>query len=276
MSEFGDITADRPLLLVGGGRMGSALLSGWLFDSLDKGRVAVVEPDRASADRLAETYRGMIVVPSPDRLVARPSVVVLAVKPQVMDSVLPSLAHYGDSLFLSIAAGRTIASFTTVLGNHAAIVRAMPNTPAAIGRGMSVCVANALVSAAQRQICTGLLQAVGDVAWIDKEAQMDAVTALSGSGPAYVFHLIEAMAAAGQALGLDEALAEKLARQTVIGAGALVDESSDAPSVLRQNVTSPGGTTEAALDVLMAEGGLVALMRTAMDAAAKRSKDLSG
>ena len=183
--------------------MGSALLTGWLFDSLDKDRVAVVEPDRASADRLAETYRGMIVVPSPDRLVATPSVVVLAVKPQVMDSVLPSLAHYDGTLFLSIAAGRKIASFTDALGGSAAIVRAMPNTPAAIGRGMSVCVANAHVSAIQRQTCTGLLQAVGEVAWIDNEAQMDAVTALSGSGPAYVFHLIETMAAAGEAMGLD-------------------------------------------------------------------------
>jgi pyrroline-5-carboxylate reductase len=193
-----------------------------------------------------------------------------------MAAVLPTVAAYSDALFLSIAAGKTLATFSEALGADAAIVRAMPNTPAAIGKGITVCVAGGTASEAQRDLCTALLESVGTVAWIDNERLMDAVTALSGSGPAYVFYLIECMAAAGQAVGLPPELADMLARQTVAGAGALVEASeTESTATLRRNVTSPNGTTEAALNVLMGENGLAPLLRHAIEAAARRSKELS-
>jgi pyrroline-5-carboxylate reductase len=190
--------------------------------------------------------------------------------------VLPDVAQYPKALFLSIAAGKTLEYFAQALGADASVVRAMPNTPAAIGKGVSVCVASTNVSESQRTLCTALLEAVGAVAWIDNEKLMDAVTALSGSGPAYVFYLIECMAAAGQAAGLPAELADMLARRTVAGAGALVEASDDeSTATLRRNVTSPNGTTEAALNVLMGENGLAPLLRHAVEAAARRSKELS-
>lgn len=276
MTDFGAIGASRPLVLVGGGRMGSALLAGWLGRGLHGTAVVVVEPDADTARRLKAENAGVTVVPSMKKLGRDPAVIVLAVKPQVMGAVLSDAAAYPKALFISIAAGKTLDYFTQAFGAEAAIVRAMPNTPAAIGKGVSVCIASATVSAAQRALCTTLLDAVGAVAWIDNEKLMDAVTALSGSGPAYVFYLIECMAAAGQAAGLPVELAEMLARQTVAGAGALVEASEDeSAATLRRNVTSPNGTTEAALNVLMGENGLAPLLRHAVEAAARRSKELS-
>jgi len=276
VTDFGAIGVSRPLVLVGGGRMGSALLAGWLGRGLHGTAVVVVEPDADAAREIKSGNADVTVVPSMDKVRREPAVVVLAVKPQVMSAVLPDVAQYPRALFLSIAAGKTLDYFAQALGADAAVVRAMPNTPAAIGKGVSVCVASTNVSEAQRTLCTALLDAVGAVAWIDNEKLMDAVTALSGSGPAYVFYLIECMAAAGQAAGLPAELADMLARRTVAGAGALVEASDDeSTATLRRNVTSPNGTTEAALNVLMGENGLAPLLRHAVEAAARRSKELS-
>jgi pyrroline-5-carboxylate reductase len=200
----------------------------------------------------------------------------MAVKPQAMDAVLPPLAKLAGphTLVLSIAAGCRIATFEQHLPKATAVVRAMPNTPAAIGRGISVCVANAHVTPRQKALCDRLLAAVGEVGWIDDESLMDAVTAVSGSGPAYVFLLVEALAEAGVAAGLDASLAMRLARATVSGTGELLHQSRLEPAKLRENVTSPGGTTAAALSVLMAPGGLGALMKRAVAAAVKRGKEL--
>ncbi len=276
MTDFGAVAASAPLVLVGGGRMGSAMLAGWLAEGMTADAVVVVEPDEESAERLRHYHPGVRVVADLSGLEIEPSVVVLAVKPQIMNQVLPAAAAYPRALYLSIAAGKTIGYFAEAFGSSAAIVRAMPNTPAAIGRGMTVCVANTHVTPAQRLLCTGLLEAVGTVAWIDNEKLMDAVTALSGSGPAYVFYLIECMAAAGQAAGLPAELADMLARQTVSGSGALVEASeTESVGTLRRNVTSPNGTTEAAMNILMGENGLAPLIRHAVEAASRRSKELS-
>jgi pyrroline-5-carboxylate reductase len=180
-----------------------------------------------------------------------------------------------ETVFLSIAAGKTLAFFSRQLGAEAAIVRAMPNTPAAIGRGITVACPNPYASAVQIALCDRLLAAAGEVAWVDDEALIDAVTAVSGSGPAYVFLLIECLAKAGIAAGLPADLAVRLARATVAGSGELARLSSEPAEVLRQNVTSPGGTTRAALDVLMAADGLETLMRKAVAAAAARSRELA-
>ncbi|MEN3953038.1 pyrroline-5-carboxylate reductase [Iodidimonas sp. SYSU 1G8] len=276
MTDFGAVAASAPLVLVGGGRMGSAMLAGWLAEGMAADAVVVVEPDEESAARLRHYHPGVRLIADLASLDADPSVVVLAVKPQIMNQVLAAAASYPGALFLSIAAGKTIGYFAEAFGPSAAIVRAMPNTPAAIGRGMTVCVANTHVTPAQRLLCTGLLEAVGTVAWIDNEKLMDAVTAVSGSGPAYVFYLIECMAAAGQAAGLPAELADMLARQTVSGAGALVEASeTESVGTLRRNVTSPNGTTEAAMNILMGENGLAPLIRHAVEAASRRSKELS-
>jgi pyrroline-5-carboxylate reductase len=256
--------------------MGSAMLAGWLDKGLAASAIIVVEPDDDAASRIRDNHPEITIVSDAADMGRVPSVVVLAVKPQTMGAVLPTVAAYSDALFLSIAAGKTLATFSEALGAEAAIVRAMPNTPAAIGKGITVCVAGATATEAQRNLCTTLLEAVGTVAWIDNERLMDAVTALSGSGPAYVFYLIECMAAAGQAVGLPPELADMLARQTVAGAGALVEASeTESTATLRRNVTSPNGTTEAALNVLMGENGLAPLLRHAIEAAARRSKELS-
>jgi pyrroline-5-carboxylate reductase len=206
-----------------------------------------------------------------------PAVLVIAVKPQAMDAVFPPLARLAgpDTLVVSIAAGRGIAGFERHLAADIAVVRAMPNTPAAVGRGITVCVGNAHLRPGQRDLCDALLGAVGQVAWVDDESAMDAVTAVSGSGPAYVFLLTECLAEAGVAAGLTEVLARQLARATVSGSGELLRLSEDDPAVLRRNVTSPGGTTAAALAVLMAPGGLKELLEKAVAAAARRSRELA-
>lgn len=263
------------LLLVGCGKMGGAMLDGWLKAGT-VARAVVVEPGGLPN---GPDHPGVSAVASAQDLPADfvPDVVVLAVKPQVMDGVLPAYARLAgpQTVFLSIAAGKTIDFFHRHLGGAAAIVRAMPNTPAAIGRGITVAVPNDAVSAAQRDLCEALLAAVGEVAWADDESQIDAVTAVSGSGPAYVFLLAEALASAGEAAGLPAALAQRLARATVSGAGELLHQSPQAPGQLREAVTSPGGTTRAALDVLMAPDGLNDLLTRAVAAAAKRSRELA-
>ncbi len=248
------------------------MLAGWLRQGVDPADVIVVEPSGKSG---IEGVRG---VASPEAVPAafQPDMVVLAVKPQMMDAALPPYARYKNAVFLSIAAGKTLGYFAGTLGESAAVVRAMPNTPAAVGRGMTVAVANGHVPAAGRALASALLAAVGEVAWIEDEAQMDAVTAVSGSGPAYVFLLAEALAQAGEAAGLPADLAARLARATVAGSGELLHRAADEAAVLRQNVTSPGGTTFAALQVLMAEDGLTPLLTRAVAAAADRSRQLAG
>ncbi len=267
-----------PILLVGCGKMGGALLGGWIGAGLSPSAVAVVEPvdDMARAARDAHGVTVAADVAALDPAFA-PRIVVLAVKPQVMDAVVPPYRRFAgpDAVFLSIAAGKSIADLAGHLGADAAIVRAMPNTPAAVGRGISVLCPNPAVEAAQLEACRALLAAVGEALTIDDEALMDAVTAVSGSGPAYVFLLIECLARAGVDAGLPAALAARLALITVAGAGALAAQSDEPPATLRHNVTSPGGTTEAALEVLMADDGLAPLITRAVGAATRRSRELA-
>lgn len=263
-----------PLLLVGAGKMGGALLEGWLRHGLDPGQVFVRDPkpSRAVAARIAKRRIGAApILPDP------PSVVVLAVKPQLVDEVLAGIGPLTGkrTVLLSIVAGRMLANLARHLPKGAAIVRAMPNTPVSIRQGISVAVANDAVTYAQKRACDALLGAVGEVIWIADESLMDAVTAVSGSGPAYVFLLAECLADAGVKAGLDPALAAQLARETVAGAGALMRQSGLPAAELRKNVTSPKGTTAAALEVLMGKGGFKDLLARAVKAAAKRSKALS-
>ena len=273
------MTASQNILLVGGGKMGGAMLRGWLARGLAVDKVRVIEPFEAVAEELRSEF-SVSVFAGPDALDScfTPDVVVFAVKPQGMDEIIPPYAGIatGGPVVLSIAAGRNIAFFEGVLGKGTPIVRTMPNTPAAVGCGITTACANGHVSEEQKAACQSLLEAVGDVVWIDDEGQIDAVTAVSGSGPAYVFHLIECMAAAGEAQGLPPEIAEKLARATVAGSGELARQSADAAGILRENVTSPGGTTAAALEVLMADDGLGPLMAEAIAAATRRSRELAG
>ncbi|MBA2126941.1 pyrroline-5-carboxylate reductase [Hyphomicrobium methylovorum] len=268
---------DGPVVLAGAGKMGGALLSGWLAGGLKPSDILIQEPNISGEAAALAAAHGLTVVselPSLDRV---PAAIVVAVKPQVLDAVFPPLARLAgvDTVIMSIAAGKSIASFERHLPSGAAVVRAMPNTPAAIGRGISGAVANANTSASQRAVCQSLLAAVGDVVWLDQEALIDAVTAVSGSGPAYVFALVEAMTSAGVDAGLDQETAQRLARATVSGAGELLARSKDDAATLRQNVTSPGGTTAAGLAVLMREGsGLKELVSETVLAAQKRGREL--
>lgn len=274
------VAAAGPLLLVGGGRMGEALLRGWLAKGLPAAAAHVVEPDPARCAALASAL-GVRASAGADGLPdgLAPRVLVLAVKPQVMDEVLPAYdALVGPgTLVLSIAAGRPIASFERAFAPGTAVVRAMPNTPAAVGRGVSVLCANPVAAdPARRALAETLMAAVGEVLWVEDEDLLHAVTAVSGGGPAYVFLLIETLAAAAERAGLPSPLAERLARATVAGAGELARQSPEPADELRRNVTSPRGTTEAALRVLMAEGeGLGPLMERAIAAAASRSRELA-
>jgi pyrroline-5-carboxylate reductase len=267
---------EGPLLLVGCGKMGGAMLAGWLERGLDQAETHVIEPNKAALGALANEglHHHVDFSSLPAKL--NPRVVVLAVKPQMMASSLPGCRRFvgPGTLFLSIAAGKTIAYFERELG-RGPLVRAMPNTPAAIARGITVAVANPAVSADQKAQADQLLKAVGEVAWVDQEALIDPVTALSGGGPAYVFLLMEYLAEAGAAAGLPLDLARRLARVTVSGAGELARQSSESVEQLRQNVTSPGGTTLEALKVLMAEDGLKPLLIKAIAAATRRSRELA-
>ena len=261
------------LLLVGAGNMGSAMLDGWLGLGLSPERVTVLEP-HPGPTVAALAGRGMRL--NPETAHEPATVAVLAVKPQNAAEVLPMLRSMvgAQTLVVSIMAGKTIKFLEDGLAPGAPIVRSMPNTPAAIGRGITVATPNARVTDAQRAIAHALLAAIGSVEWVDDESLLDGVTAVSGSGPAYVFLLAESLARAGVAAGLPAALAARLARETVAGAGELLQRSRLDPSTLRQNVTSPGGTTAAALAVLMGEGGLDRLMEQAVAAAADRSREL--
>jgi pyrroline-5-carboxylate reductase len=266
--------ASVPVLLVGCGKMGGALLKGWIAQG--HAGITVVEPG-AAARKWAEsefevaTYADAAEIPED----YKPAAVVLAVKPQAMDKIAPGHRGYADAVYLSIAAGTTIATLRGHLGD-VAVVRAMPNLPASIGLGMTVACAGPKVSAAARALCQNLLAAVGAVAWVSDESVMDAVTAVSGSGPAYVFLLAECLADAGVSAGLDAKLAGQLARATVIGSGELLKRSGESPAKLREQVTSPGGTTEAALSVLTGGEALRGLVTRAVAAALKRSRELSG
>lgn len=262
--------AREGLVLLGCGKMGSALLAGWLAAGLPPGSIWVLEPN--PSDWLIATG-----VHLNKGVPAAPAVALLAVKPQMMGAALPALVALGNgrTLMVSIAAGTSIASFEQTFGPRTPIVRSMPNTPAMVGRGITGICGNAHAGAAGLRLAAALMAAVGEVVELEGEHQMDAVTAVSGSGPAYVFHLIEAMAAGGVAQGLSPDVAMKLARATVCGAGELAFRASETAAELRVNVTSPGGTTAAALAVLMdADTGLPPLMARAIQAAADRGREL--
>ena len=267
------------LVLVGCGHMGGPLLEGWLERGVETRHVTVVEPDADIGNALKQD-RGITVHKDPKSIDADldPDAIVLAVKPQIMDSVAPAYRHFAGphTVFLSIAAGRTLAYFEGHLGEEAVVVRSMPNTPATVRRGVTVACPNARVTPEQQRLCHDLLESVGEAAWVEDESLLDAVTALSGNGPAYVFLLVESLAGAGIAAGLPEDLAWHLARDTVSGAGELLRRSPLPPGELRENVTTPGGTNAAAMEVLMADDGLSALMTRAVATATRRSRELGG
>ncbi|MDQ2093692.1 pyrroline-5-carboxylate reductase [Rhodalgimonas zhirmunskyi] len=266
-----EFISEKGLVLLGCGKMGSAMLQGWLDRGLAPQSVHVVDPQ--PSDWLKSTGVNLNG-PLPES----PAIALIAVKPQMMRDALPALQKMGngDTVFLSVAAGTPIAHYETVLGAETPVIRAMPNTPAAISRGITAMIGNAHASASALDMAESLLSAVGEVVRLESEEQMDAVTGLSGSGPAYVFHLIECMAEAGEKQGLSPDLALQLARATVAGAGALAMQSNENPEQLRINVTSPNGTTQAGLDVLMDEAtGLPPLIAKTVAAATNRSKELA-
>ncbi|MEP2028378.1 MAG: pyrroline-5-carboxylate reductase [Paracoccaceae bacterium] len=263
--------AERGLVLLGCGKMGSAMLAGWLAEGLPAKSVTVRDPYPSDWLRAQGVH---INTDFP----AAPAIVLIAVKPQMMTEALPVLTPMGDgeTLFISVAAGTPISFFEQILGEKTPIIRAMPNTPAAIGKGITALVGNRCAADEQMDMAEHLLQAIGQTVRLQNEGQIDAVTGVSGSGPAYVFHLIETLAAGGVAQGLPQDLAMQLAKATVAGAGELAETAQETPSELRKNVTSPNGTTHAALKVLMDEDcGFPALLARAVKAATDRSKELS-
>lgn len=269
-------SATNPVVLIGAGNMGGAMLSGWLKSGVPGSAVVVVDPGPSPAmmSTIADAGAAHVTAAPAD---LKAGVLFLAVKPQVMEAVLPTVKSVvgPQTVVVSVAAGKTLAFLEKHLG-EAAMVRAMPNTPAIIGRGVTGAFANARVSAEQRDGVNALLRVSGPVEWVPSESDIDSVTAVSGSGPAYVFYLVECMAEAGRKLGLQADLAMRLARETVAGAGELLHQSPDDAARLRQNVTSPGGTTAAALSVLMAEDGMQPLFDQALAAARKRAEELAG
>ncbi len=271
------MTQDWPerLVLIGAGKMGGAMAAGWLGGGLQPSSLTIIEPN--PSDAIAGlAARGVVVNPSQT---PPPDLLALAIKPQSLDDAAPRIAALvrEQTLVVSILAGKTIANLKARLPRARAVVRAMPNTPAAIGRGVTAAFASAEVAPEQRRWTERLLLAVGAFHWVDDEAAIDAVTAISGGGPAYVFALTEALAAAGEALGLPAELAMSLARGTVEGAGELMRREPDTPpSVLRRNVTSPAGTTAAALAVLQGKDGLDSLMARAAAAARARAEEMAG
>ncbi len=259
------------LVLLGCGKMGSAMLAGWLREGLAPKSVWVQDP-YPSEWVMAQGVRVNDVLPN------APAVVLVAVKPQMMAEALPVLQGFGNgqTVFLSVAAGTAIGTYEQMLGDKTPVIRAMPNTPAAIGQGITAIIGNGSATGADLDMAEGLLTAIGQVVRLDDEGQMDAVTGVSGSGPAYVFHLVETLAAAGVAQGLPDTLAMQLAKATVAGAGALALTAQETPSQLRVNVTSPNGTTQAGLEVLMnTTDGLQPLIRATVAAATDRSKALA-
>lgn len=268
--DMNDVAA-RGLVLLGCGKMGSAMLRGWLAAGLPPASVYVIDPHPTDWLRATGVHIG---APLPDS----PAIAVIAVKPQMMATALPDVRALGNgqTLVISIAAGTSIATFAKILGDQTPIVRAMPNTPAAIGRGITALIGNDRTTPDQMNLADALLRAIGQTVRLDAEEQMDAVTAVSGSGPAYVFHLVETLAAAGVAQGLPAEMAMALAKATVGGAGQLAEDAEEAPDQLRVNVTSPNGTTQAALEVLMdTQTGFPPLLNRAVTAAADRSRELA-
>jgi pyrroline-5-carboxylate reductase len=273
MSVLADLPG--PVVLVGAGNMGGALMRGWLSAGMAPADIVVLDPSPAAViSELAEQHSIRCETAPPADLTA--GVLFLALKPQVMDTVLPGLKSLvgTETVAVSVAAGKTLASLENSLGPVAA-VRAMPNTPAMVGRGITGAFASGAVSDRQRALVNVLLAVSGPVEWLNAESDMDAVTAVSGSGPAYAFYLTECLAEAGRKAGLAPDLAMRLARATVSGAGELMHQSTDDASTLRRNVTSPNGTTAAALAVLMAEDGLQPLMDATVAAAKKRAEELA-
>lgn len=263
--------AKRGLVLLGCGKMGSAMLAGWLRNGLPPQSVWVIDPNPSDWLKQQGVHIG-------DDLPDNPAIALIAVKPQMMKDALPDVKALGNgnTLVISVAAGTPIATFEVMLGAQTPIIRAMPNTPAAIGRGITALIGNTRTNDDDLDLAEALLWSIGQTVRLDDESQMDAVTAVSGSGPAYVFHLIETLAAAGVAEGLPEEMAMTLAKATVGGAGDLAENADEDPGQLRINVTSPNGTTQAALEVLMdAENGFPALLGRAVAAAANRSRELS-
>lgn len=271
------IKLDGDLVLAGAGNMGGAMLAGWLERGLDPARIIVQDPAPPAPIRDLLAKHGITSTTKVDSTDRPPAVLLIAVKPQIMDDVFPALAKLAgpDTVILSIAAGKTIASFEQSLAKGIGVVRSIPNTPASVGRGITVAAANAHVTPRQKELCDTLLRAIGEVAWVDDEGLIDPVTAVSGSGPAYVFYLTECLAEAGVKAGLAPELAHKLARWTVAGSGELLFRSDLPAEQLRKNVTSPNGTTFAALQVLMAESGMQPLMTQAIAAATRRSRELA-
>ncbi|WP_147127332.1 pyrroline-5-carboxylate reductase [Shimia ponticola] len=268
--DFSEIEG-RGLVLLGCGKMGSAMLAGWLASGLSPSSVWINDPNPSEwVQSTGATLNG--------DMPAAPAIVLIAVKPQMMADALPSLASMGggETLFVSVAAGTSLATYAEILGASTPVVRAMPNTPAAVGQGITALIGNDRTTSTHLDMAEGLLSAVGQTVRLSAEAQMDAVTGVSGSGPAYVFHMIECLAAAGEAQGLPPELSMELAKATVAGAGALAMQSEDDPTQLRVNVTSPNGTTQAGLEVLMdGTDGLGPLLGRTVAAATNRSKELS-
>jgi pyrroline-5-carboxylate reductase len=271
------IVLPGPLLLVGCGKMGGALLRGWLTRGIAGKDVFVVDP--APRDLEDVRVRGVTIATAIDQLppTLQPGIVLLAIKPQFMDEALPAYRRFAKpgTVFLSIAAGKTVAYLKGKLGTDAMVVRSMPNTPAAVGRGMTVILKDSSIPAVTLDLCGQLLSAVGKIGWIEEEDQINAVTAVSGGGPAYVFLLIECLAEAGRAAGLPGDLAMQLARETVVGAGELAHQSTESATRLREAVMSPKGTTIEALAVLMAPNGLQPLVTKAIAAATRRSREIA-
>ncbi len=261
------------LLLVGCGNMGGALLAGWLDTGVSPGDVVGVDPAPAPA----AAALGPDIVGSAEDIPAafKPDMIIIAVKPQGIEDVVPAFSNFAAAT-LSIVAGTTIGKLSGLIGGSPAVIRAMPNTPAAIGRGISVLCANERTSAMARGTAGNLMSAVGEVAWVEDESLLDPVTAVSGSGPAYIFLLAECLAEAGVAAGLPDDLAQLLARATVAGAGEMLHRTDTPAAALRENVTSPGGTTEAALGALMADDGMQPLLTEAIRRATERSRELAG
>jgi pyrroline-5-carboxylate reductase len=267
-----DEISRRGLVMLGCGKMGSAMLAGWLKGGLAPSAVHVIDPH--PSDWLSAQGVG-VNGPLPDD----PAVLMVAVKPQMMEAALPQVAGFGGggTLVLSVAAGTPIAAFEAAFGTGTRVVRSMPNTPAAVGKGITAIVGNEAAGAHDLDMAEGLLSAIGQVVRLESEEQIDAVTGVSGSGPAYVFYMIDALAAAGEAEGLPPDMAMQLAKATVAGAGALAEMAEETPEQLRINVTSPNGTTQAGLGVLMNEtSGLGPLMRATVKAATDRSRELRG
>lgn len=271
------ITLTGSLVLVGAGKMGGAMLEGWLKSGVPAKQIVALDP--AAGDEMKAKLKSWNVRlnPKPED-VTKPQVLLVAVKPQVLEDVLPGLKPFASAkpLVLSVVAGKTIATFARHFGEDAAIIRTIPNTPAAIGRGITAMAQNANVSPEQAKLAAALLGSIGEVVTVEKESDIDSVTAVSGSGPAYIFYLTECLARAGEELGLPKDTAMQLARATVAGAGELMRVTGIEAATLRENVTSPKGTTYAALQVLMANDGLQPLMSKAVKAAADRSRELAG